>query len=516
MIKRLKIVFCLLVAAIAVNGCIENDLPYPVIKGLIKGIEFEGQLSEPVIDAERMTVEVELSENVDLRKVKVLRLELSENTVISPAVQDYMNLFQPAKYTLTTYQDYVWTITASQSISRHMNVENQVGQAVFDAHTKKVLIYVSADTDLSKIRVLDMKLGPENSVTSPDFSTVTDFRTPQEFTCLYNGHYEVWSVQIVKSKIGVSTQKVNAYAKYAIAYGEFSPSLGEPSFLYRRADEQEWHSITDVDINGGSFSAKISGLEPESEYVIKAVAGSVSGSETKFTTECAAQIANSGFENWCKIGKSWFPNADLSAENYVWDSGNSGSNTLGEKNPTMPEESIVVSGTAAKLASSAVLGVFAAGNIYTGKYVETIGIGAKLDFGIPFTSRPVSLKGYYNYSPGAIDKVKAPYENLKGENDCCNIYIVLADWDRPFEINTSDGKFLDVKTNKGIIAYGEILDNVGTDGQYKEFEIKFEYRDNNRIPKYILVVAAASRYGDYFTGSTSSVLYVDEFTLSYE
>ena len=95
-------------------------------------------------------------------------------------------------------------------------------------------------------------------------------------------------------------------------------------------------------------------------------------------------------------------------------------------------------------------------------------------------------------------------------------YIVLADWDKPFEINTTSGKFLDVENDRNIIAYGELLDDVGTNGKYKEFEVKFNYRDMNRTPKYILVVAAASRYGDYFTGGTSSVLYVDEFTLSYE
>ena len=30
------------------------------------------------------------------------------------------------------------------------------------------------------------------------------------------------------------------------------------------------------------------------------------------------------------------------------------------------------------------------------------------------------------------------------------------------------------------------------------------------------IAAAASKYGDYFTGSTSSVMYVDEFSLVYD
>ncbi len=284
----------------------------------------------------------------------------------------------------------------------------------------------------------------------------------------------------------------------------------------KKKSESQWHDFTDIKLDGGAFSAKISGLEPETEYVVKAVAGSVSGTEKSFVTESAPQIPNSGFENWCKEGKSWFPNADLTAANYIWDSGNTGSNTLGEKNPTTAEESVTIKGKAAKLASTSVVGVFAAGNIYTGKYVKTIGIGAQLDFGIPFTARPSSLKGYYNYTPSPIDKARSQYAHLKGQNDCCNIYIILADWDKPFEINTTDGKFLDIHNDKHIIAHGELLDDKGTGGKYREFEIKLNYRDLKRTPKYILVVAAASRYGDYFTGGTSSLLYVDEFSLSYE
>ena len=177
---------------------------------------------------------------------------------------------------------------------------------------------------------------------------------------------------------------------------------------------------------------------------------------------------------------------------------------------------MVIKGKAAKLASTSIVGVFAAGNIYTGKYVKTAGVGAQLDFGIPFASRPTSVKGYYNYSSGIIDKVKDKYAHIKGQQDTCHIYALLADWDAPFEINTTKEIFLDIKNDKNIIAYGDLQDGAGTGGQYKEFEIKFNYRDLSRKPKYILIVAAASKYGDYFSGSTSSVLYVDEFSLSYD
>ena len=36
------------------------------------------------------------------------------------------------------------------------------------------------------------------------------------------------------------------------------------------------------------------------------------------------------------------------------------------------------------------------------------------------------------------------------------------------------------------------------------------------FPTYIVISAAASRYGDYFTGGRGSTLYVDEFEFIYD
>ena len=50
---------------------------------------------------------------------------------------------------------------------------------------------------------------------------------------------------------------------------------------------------------------------------------------------------------------------------------------------------------------------------------------------------------------------------------------------------------------------------------YQPFTIDILYRDLKRKPKYVLIVCSSSKYGDYFTGSTSSVLLLDEFDLTY-
>ncbi|MBQ2141751.1 MAG: hypothetical protein II204_01210, partial [Alistipes sp.] len=49
-------------------GCIENDIPYPVIKLDIVSIEAEGLKSAPAINAQDHTVELELKETADIRK----------------------------------------------------------------------------------------------------------------------------------------------------------------------------------------------------------------------------------------------------------------------------------------------------------------------------------------------------------------------------------------------------------------------------------------------------------------
>ncbi len=505
-----------LFSMVALGGCIKNDVPYPVVEAEIVSFRVDGQKGATKINATDRIVTVDLLDTVDIHKVKIDEFIVSDDAQVTPAVAEYVDMSQTLEYVLTTYQDYLWKIKATQTIGRWIDVEDQVGEAIFDEYNRIALVTVASTAQLGNITVRDMKIGPEGSKITPDFRSVNDFTVSREFTWNYKNRSETWVIKIVKSEETVVTSSVNPFAKYIIAGGEFQVGSGTPTFEYRKSSESSWNLCSDVVVDGGVFTAKIGGLEPETNYVVRAKVGEKRGKELSAKTEAALQVENSDFENWCKEGKSWFPNLDLTEPHYWWDSGNRGANTLAEKNPTVAEESIVVKGKAAKMNSMSVVGVFAAGNIYTGKYVKTIGIGAQLDFGVPFESRPSSLKGHYHYTPGKIDKTKSKYDHIKGQNDTCHIYAVLADWNAPFVINTTDEIFLDIKNDPHIIAYGDLQDGKGTDGAYEEFEIKLEYRDMVRKPKYILICAAASKYGDYFTGSTSSVLYVDEFSLSYE
>ena len=106
---------------------------------------------------------------------------------------------------------------------------------------------------------------------------------------------------------------------------------------------------------------------------------------------------------------------------------------------------------------------------------------------------------------------------MSGKQDSCHIYIALLDWTAPHVVDSKyTNKNIDLSVNnKSIIAFGEVKDS-RTMTNYEAFNIQLDYRDKEKIPSYILIVATASKYGDYFTGAEGSVLLIDEFDLGFD
>lgn len=360
---------------------------------------------------------------------------------------------------------------------------------------------------------------------------------------------------------------VNAWSRMAYVDAQAVPDPeGDPlddtkmKIQYRQKGTDVWTDAVTTAGEGDTYQATIGNLTANTEYECRTSYNNeqFTSEVSSFTTEAETALYDGNFDKWYKSGKSWYLTSEEDATtsdskgylNAYWDSGNAGANTIGEKNPTAPEETDVhtPSGKSAKLSSQWVgflgIGKFAAGNIYTGHYCETITspMGARLRFGQEFNSRPTQLKGWYKYSRGTDidysqnDAYKSELETSGG--DKCSIYIALSDNEgltdddsmKPaaFEINNSlsadDPEHFQYKNaidysenNPHIIAYGTITDDEskGTNGEWKEFTIDLKYRDLKRKPKYIIVVASASKYGDYFTGSTGSVMYLDDFELVY-
>ena len=327
-------------------------------------------------------------------------------------------------------------------------------------------------------------------------------------------------IDLPVQSVEVTTGSVNPWAMFAYVNGEYTTESAPEGlgFQYRKASEAEWTDfVGEISLDGKSFSARITGLEPETLYEFRAVSAQDvrDDSAVQFTTEAADQLPNFNFDSWYKDGKNWYANADM-GDSYFWDSGNKGANTLSEVNPTSPEETFVVSGKAVRMESKYVILAFAGGNIYSGSFGSVSGLGASINFGRPYTCRPTALHGWYSYAPKAIDKVKAPYEDLKGTMDVGKIYVALTDWSSPFNVNTNTGTFFVPDEDPAVIAYGELEIPENSNGEYKEFTIDLEYRDLERIPTHVLVVATASKYADYFTGGVGSTMYIDEFEFLFE
>ena len=158
------------------GGCIENDVPYPVVKLSVLNVEAEGTKSAPVIDAASHSIHMELEETTDIRKVNITKFEVSEGAKCSVAFPGTFDLRTPLYFTLSMYQEWEWTLTASQEIERYFRVDGQIGESVIDAEHFIATAYVPMDTDMKAITITDIKLGPKDITTySVDPFTFTDF-----------------------------------------------------------------------------------------------------------------------------------------------------------------------------------------------------------------------------------------------------------------------------------------------------------------------------------------------------
>lgn len=331
----------------------------------------------------------------------------------------------------------------------------------------------------------------------------------------------------IRPDVKVSVENPIVWAKFATLRGNSADVVGQ-IFMIRKVGETEYKPVANVQVDPltGDVTALVMNLEANTEYeyyLVSGEEGSLNQSEpTQFTTDDMPTVPNLNFDDWCESGGIVYPNANQN--NAYWDSGNGGA-AKASKTPTEGVSDVVVMGKAAYLHSEMAtvlgMGAFAAGNIYTGSFKKAIisatNPGAELDFGRPYTGRPTKLSGYYRYIPKTVDK--GGHGELKiGSMDKCSIYIALCDWTAPYTINTQKGNFVDL-SSPSILAYGELSDTEASREnmpEYEKFEIDIKYRNTNRKPSYILIVASASKYGDYFTGGVGSTLYIDEFELSFD
>jgi len=347
------------------------------------------------------------------------------------------------------------------------------------------------------------------------------------------------TMTIVISDADVQTEPLSAddptiWATEATITGKvMKDGLESVGFKYREKGLSDWTTVNGVVAQaaiekGSVYSAVLSGLKPGTAYEYVATAGSFTANNIyEFTTEAADQLPNRGFEDWYMDGK--IQRICASADDMFWDSGNKGSATL-NKALTTPCENPKHGGRySAKLASEKVAIAFAAGNLFVGEFLGTENLTKGiLGWGRPWNTRPRALRGYVKYTPAAISDVNGAPAGVTvntGDQDTGIIYIGIVDnttmtygnysgWPQIVATKNIDNYGFK-STDKKVIAYGEKVFSEATAGEgLVEFEIPLEYYRTDVKASNIIVVASASRYGDYYTGGPS-VMYLDDLELVY-
>ena len=348
---------------------------------------------------------------------------------------------------------------------------------------------------------------------------------------------------------------ISASSKFEIWAGHFTAHAdvdeGEydsasVAFEYKPAEGGDWTRVAATRESEGTYSALISGLAAQTEYAYRLVVTPLGAGAEEYmdapstiTTDAAPQAPNSGFEVTSNDESRNYPSfydpasSDPELQSKWWCSGNAGSTMVSSSyRICYPDTGDYREGSqSACLSSRYVVVKFAAGNLFSGHFGETIGTsGGTVFFGRPFTARPTAMRLWVKYSSGPINRVDGTPDGVqKGDYDKASLKIALGNWDykkyggdpdSPILVNTTDtNTFVDFNTDASTIAYGEKIitsDAENSTNVWGQVTIPLNYTNTTKYPSHIVISFAASMYGDYFTGCDSSLLWVDGLELLYE
>ncbi len=521
-ISRIGNIILWCVALVGVSACIKNDIPYPRIPQKIIAIAAEGESKPAYIDSIAFEVDIYIEETTDIENVRFSEYKVTPGAVSTPDLAEGKYDFTtPIYVTVSRWQDYDWKIIAHQDITRYFQVAGEVGESVVDVVAHRVIVNMPEGTDLSNLTLQRVKLGPEGITTmSPDLKPgPLDLSYPKRVEVTAHGRTVIWTIYAQITESIVSTTEASAWSEVIWAYGN-GPADVQNGFEYRLASEQTWTEVPEkyVTQTQGVFSCYIPHLKPITEYVVRTVSGENKGNEIAVKTQGTADIPNGDFEQWCQIGKIIYPYDEGGTQ--FWDTGNTGSSTLGQNLTVSSEDTPTGSGLSAecttKFVGIAGIGKLGAGSIFTGKFVKVDGTNGILDFGRPWNMRPTKMRGYFKYKGKDIDYASAEFSALKNRPDTCIIYVALTDWTAPYQIRTNPkNRILFDKDASYVIGYGQMQFSGDSNG-WKEFVIPIEYRSALKEPTYLQITCATSKYGDYFTGGNGSVMWVDQFSFEWD
>lgn len=172
------------------------------------------------------------------------------------------------------------------------------------------------------------------------------------------------------------------------------------------------------------------------------------------------------------------------------------------------------------------------GSLFLGTFITDItSTLSSTKFGIPFDNVPVSLKGWYKYTPGTqyYSVTETPYEQHcheatldEAKSDEFMISVVLYETEAYDTENWSDcltGSATteqNIYTSSRVAAIGQLTG--GEQTEWTEFTLPLEWKkEYNADTNYrMAIICSSSKDGDKFSGAPESTLIVDDFELIIE
>jgi hypothetical protein len=574
MTKKLSII---LLSALALASCIENDFPKPTVDLYIASLEVEGASGDIVIDRSTYTATIPLAEETNIEAVQFKSISYGSDVVTNVGYNvdnskievskdlngKVVNMSEPEIIYLSYFQTYEWKIVATQTINRLWVVDGQIGATEWDLDGHRAIVKRRNDYPLDNVKTTELRFGPRPTYDYPEIADVpTNFdneKCSRNVTVEAHGHSTIWELVVVPTEPSLTFSNVAAGAN-VVWVKAIDIEGSKIEFVYRKKGTEEWTKIdeqwyaTDTENpynrkEAGYVKAVIRGLEPNTDYEVSGYTdGKLSEEAPKAVrTSENYQVPNSDMEQWSKYtndqnklpsgeaGPCWYPFS--SVQEMFWATGNPGGTSLGEKyNLTYPAyksdnaENVPAESTgevSAYMGSQNVLGMkFAAGNLFVGHYGETLGTNATVFFGRPINKdiKPVALRFKIKYYRGNINNIGD--QNLAhkaGQKDLAKVFICLTEWSEPHCVYSADPTtFFDPRTAEGVLGLGYFdTDNnpelmVEKSEEWHTMTLPIEYTKPEVVPSQLVLTFTCSGYGDYLTGSDSSWMYVDYIELLYD
>jgi hypothetical protein len=320
----------------------------------------------------------------------------------------------------------------------------------------------------------------------------------------------------------------------------------------------EWAESPATLLSDNIYTASITGISGQRTYEYYLSYGNEQrGASATFRTG-GASIPRGGLEVWSGSLPMCPSEYTRKNQSLTWDTGNHGSE-MASTNVTVKSTDVRTGSTGQysaylKSVKASVMGIgkFAAGNIFYGRFVALDGTNGILQFGQPFTFdyKPKKLVVWYKGNVGTVNYAGGGLS--EGNSDKAHIFVWLYDNKHSalagtagrYQVNTkynstftsADGKYSNAGDGnstshkagdrvEGLIAYGYWNRTQSTttyNGEavsvnyngWTKLEIPLVYLSDKK-PSALVISCASSALGDYFAGSTSSDMYVDDFEFAY-